>query len=344
MYLEGNVMTHRHEKWSLELCSYFCEAEHVTPNISANGMLHYRRHLPYLQNVSKIDRTWRGMAHHLRMLGYEPSGKSVLDLGCGSGYTSIYYAMAGSDRVVGLDLRESKIEAFQSYVGCLPQHLQQRIEVVKSSIEDVAYNDEFDLIYAQESISHIVDEELFARLYRMLKEGGVLLIRDGNNDMCFRYRKRLHQYWERVEKGPAGKCYPDDVEFVYRDIRKELINKWYQNALDRTTIEMLADNTSYLFGDKLRAACERYVRDGVMPSSPYVYATPPIHPEFGYYNERLFNPYHLRKRLLQIGFQECRLSVPSGHSRGMLTRLAFNALPLRLQYRIQPSFVVMAIK
>lgn len=338
------MATGDHETFGAALSRCFADGEREHLPISANGLLHYRRNFSYLASAPKVERTWLGIAHHLKRAGFCPSGKDILDLGCGTGYTSIYFAMAGARRVIGLDLRQSKIEAFQSYIGHLPDETRRRIAAVRIGIEKAAYEDAFDLIYAQEAISHIVDDQLFSRLYRMLRKGGVLFIRDGNNEMCWRYRKRLHKYWERVEKGPAGKCYPDDIEFVYRDLRRDLIAKWFGDVVDGETIEMLADTTANLYGDGLREACEGYLKAGTRPASRYVYATPPIHPELGYYNERLFHPYRMREELLGIGFRSCRLGVPTGHSRGALTRMAFGVLPLWAQYRIQPSFVVLAQK
>ena len=134
------------------------------------------------------------------------------------------------------------------------------------------------------------------------------------------------------------------MEFVYAELRKELITTWYGNKLNEDELGMLSKNTAYLFGDNLRVACEQYIRYGIKPNSKYKYGTPPVHPEYGYYNEKLFNPYLLRDDLMAVGFKECRLYGPSGYSRSDITRLVFNALPLRVKYYINSSFVVIAKK
>lgn len=337
-------MMNKNKTLATDIIRYFGNADCPAGGITKNGLFHYSRSRSYFNDLWKIDRIWKDITYYLSKMNYDFIDKTILDVGCGTGYTSIYFTVTGARRVVGLDLRESKIEAFRKYAGYLPENLRQRIEIIRGDIQSFSNLDQFDVIYAQEAISHIVDDNLFQRFYRILKKDGLLFIKDGNSELCKPYMARLKEFWNRVENGPKGKLHGFEIEFVYRDIRKELITRWYGDAIKSEVIEMLAAKTAYLSGDNIKKACDRYLNTGIAPNYEYIKGTSPVHPDYGYYADKSFNPFEVKKQLLMIGFKECHIYGPTGYLRGPLTRFLFRIMPLSVQLRIQPSFTVIAKK
>lgn len=328
-----------------DLLSYYenVETKEGLPEIVEH---HFKRKLPLLKDEKKASSQWEITKYYLDIHDIDVASQRILDVGCGTGYTSIYFASAGAKEVVGVDSRLSKIEAFKAFISFLPEDVRTRIKVVRSSITNIEYKDYFDIVFAQEAISHIVDEAIFERLFKMLRTNGVLYITDGNNMLCKKYKNLIFEYWDRCENGPPGVivgCHTD-VGVAYKDIRKKLIQKWFGDKLGKDEINILTNNTAYLYGDSLRETCELYIQNRVFPMQKYIYGTCPIQPEHGYYMEKIFNPYVLRKKLLDIGFTKCFLYGSSGLKRHNIIRQVLKLTPLRIKYRIGKFFAVVAFK
>ena len=101
-----------------------------------------------------------------------PRPARVLDLGCGTGWTSLFFARAGYE-VVGADIAPDMIDrasALRDAEG-LPN-----VSFVVSDYEALAYRGEFDAVVFFHSLHHADDEGLAVRkAFAALKPGGVLL-------------------------------------------------------------------------------------------------------------------------------------------------------------------------
>ena len=94
----------------------------------------------------------------------------LLDLGCGTGWTSVFFARRGYE-VVGQDLSEDMIEAAAARreMESLPN-----LSFVCSDYEALDYRDRFDIAVFFDSLHHAEDEAGAIRsVYRALKPGGV---------------------------------------------------------------------------------------------------------------------------------------------------------------------------
>lgn len=96
-------------------------------------------------------------------------GRRILDVGCGLGESSVYFALNGA-RVTALDLSPGMVEL----AGRLASRHGVEIEGVVASAESFNVPDgEFDLVYAANLIHHVTDRDAFlGRVVRALKPGG----------------------------------------------------------------------------------------------------------------------------------------------------------------------------
>lgn len=98
--------------------------------------------------------------------------KRLLDLGCGTGWTSIFYARSGYE-VTGQDIAENAIEHARAYAD---QHGVENVTFVASDYEQLEGDASFDAAVFFDSLHHAEDEYAALRsVYRLLKPGGICL-------------------------------------------------------------------------------------------------------------------------------------------------------------------------
>jgi len=113
------------------------------------------------------------LAHALREQRFDPSGRTVLDVGCGTGFFTRWYLERGAD-VTGIDIAPTSIERLRE------RHPQARF--VLSDVSEVALDARYDLVNAFDVLYHIVDDARWERalvnLANATGPGGLLLLTD----------------------------------------------------------------------------------------------------------------------------------------------------------------------
>jgi SAM-dependent methyltransferase len=104
-------------------------------------------------------------------------GKSVLDVGCGTGDMAAILAREGAARVVGIDLNLEPGE-HENLVERYGQDVAARVELVRTTGDMHELGDEqFDLVFSKEAMEHYDDPEGFVPLMvRRVRPGGSLVI------------------------------------------------------------------------------------------------------------------------------------------------------------------------
>ena len=212
--------------------------------------------------------------------------KKVLDIGCGFGLDTIYLCVSGA-RVIGMDVDEEKLDVFKEILNRLTPPLDD-IEVRLGDAVEIDFQEEkFDIIVCNEMISHVRNLDLFLyKMYKALKRGGLLYIHDNNNKFSIHGRYKRRVIWKNAEN-------------KYKLLRENIIRKMFNLKQDEL-INLLAEKTAGMYGDEIPQAVCDYLKEGKITKKVISKSRDPIS---GFYLEREFNPYDLRKKLFNIGFR-----------------------------------------
>lgn len=94
----------------------------------------------------------------------------LLDLGCGVGWTSIFFAKRGYE-VTGLDISEGMI--YQANLNKKREKIKN-VRFIVGDYENVHLDDKFDCVVFYDALHHALNEEAAVRLaYNLLKPGGI---------------------------------------------------------------------------------------------------------------------------------------------------------------------------
>jgi SAM-dependent methyltransferase len=120
------------------------------------------------------------------------AGGKILDAGCGAGYGLVAFADAfPSSELIGIEIDEASLVKARELAG-------SRARIERLDVRDLPWRDEFDLVFANISLSHTWGSgpEVFAAFHRTLKRGGFVLCSD------VPYPARLDEL-----RSPAGRLF-----------------------------------------------------------------------------------------------------------------------------------------
>lgn len=101
----------------------------------------------------------------------QPPAK-LIDLGCGSGWTSNFYAQAGYD-VTGVDIAPDAVKAAKKRFT----KPELKLAFVCADYDNLKYNDKFDAAVFFDALHHAEDEvDALRAAYKTLKPGGQIIL------------------------------------------------------------------------------------------------------------------------------------------------------------------------
>lgn len=113
--------------------------------------------------------------------------KKILELGCGAGESSVYFAKQGAD-VTATDISGGMLKVVQS----LASKHNTSLSTKKSLSDEIDFEDEtFDIVYAANLLHHVDIEKTLIEAKRVLKKSGTFVCWDpiAHNPLINIYRK-----------------------------------------------------------------------------------------------------------------------------------------------------------
>ena len=168
---------------------------------TADHYSHFESHFAFGENwadyARTIDEQRLALAEQalIRLLGDEKiRGRSLLDIGCGSGLHAAAAARLGASHVLAVDIDPVAVEAARAVL----EHFAGagRYEVKVSSLFDLSPDRTFDIVYAWGALHHTGDMwHAIDRAVGLVRHGGTLAIAlYAKTPMCgfWRLEKRLY--------------------------------------------------------------------------------------------------------------------------------------------------------
>jgi 2-polyprenyl-3-methyl-5-hydroxy-6-metoxy-1,4-benzoquinol methylase len=161
-----------------------------------------------------------------------PAGARILDVACGSGWLSEYFARLGYD-VTGIDISSQVIQISDERIRVLPPRIDHETEIrCRFRVHDIergSLEEKFDGIVCYDAMHHFVDEKSAIRnIAEMLRLGGVLFILEGN----------------RPAAGSAGEAELADVMRTYGTLESPFDPAYLRQLLDQSGLAVIGDYVS----------------------------------------------------------------------------------------------------
>ena len=116
----------------------------------------------------------------------------ILDMGCGTGWTSVFFNKAGH-KVLGIDISEYMIK--NAEINKKKENLSN-LDFKVENAEEMKFNSEFDCVVFIDSLHHCDNtKRVIKNAYRALKKGGICIV----SEPGLHHSKRPHTI-EAVEK------------------------------------------------------------------------------------------------------------------------------------------------
>jgi tocopherol O-methyltransferase len=168
------------------------------------------------------------LIEHLASLANVKPHSDVLDIGCGMGASCLHLAKTYHANATGITISEVQVEIARKAAAV--EHVDN-VKFLLMDAEAMTFQNQFDLLWCVESISHLEQrKEFFGSAARLLKPGGTLAITDWFKKADLT-PSQVHKFIDPIEKGMLAKLQTmDDYESLLASnnlkiTHREVLNK-----------------------------------------------------------------------------------------------------------------------
>jgi len=192
------------------------------------------------------------LIEHLAELAEVKPESDILDIGCGFGATSLYLAGRYNASVTGITI--SPVQVDMAIQAAAKEQLDAKFLLMDAEAMD--FQEQFDVLWSVESISHYQDRERFFRsAAKLLRPGGSFALIDWFKKENLT-RAETRKYIDPIEKGMFVELQEmDDYEqyFVANEMqvtRREILNKNCAKTWD-ISLDIIKDKSFWALAAKL---------------------------------------------------------------------------------------------
>ncbi|KAK9830089.1 hypothetical protein WJX72_009725 [[Myrmecia] bisecta] len=175
------------------------------------------------------------------------AGQRVLDVGCGIGGGDFYMASEYGVYVHGIDLSVNMVLIALERAAAVPGGSKVSFEIADCTTSE-ARPESYDAVYSRDTILHIQDKPaLFARLFKLLKPGGKLLI----SDYCRSETEPSEQFASYIQQRGYNLCSVPAYGQILRDagftdVKAEDRTWQFEKSLRRELEQAKADKATFV--------------------------------------------------------------------------------------------------
>lgn len=192
--------------------------------------------IPDLDEFRKVFMTYTEQA--FAKLPKLPSNPCVLDVGCGSGESTLALARLIKSKIIGMDIDHSALSKFKEKLE--NRAMEDMIQVIEGSFIDNKFPDKiFDLVWA-EGVFHIIGyDKSLKESSRILKDGGTLVALDTTKVITKHLKHLKNHGFEVLDKvvwkeGAWWTDYYQPMEQKLKELREAGIDPaLFQHLIDR---------------------------------------------------------------------------------------------------------------
>ena len=131
------------------------------------------------KHVWTFDNVFRGLFHNCKKIfgQYVQSGMTVLDVGCGAGFTSLCLARMVGEKghIISVDLQQEMLDKLQK--RSVKAGFAGRIQIRRCEAGTIDVDETVDFVNAFWMVHEVPDtREFMKQIYSCLKPGGTLLV------------------------------------------------------------------------------------------------------------------------------------------------------------------------
>jgi tocopherol O-methyltransferase len=167
------------------------------------------------------------LVEHLAQRANVQPGSDILDIGCGMGASSLHLAKTYHANATGITISQVQVEIAKKAAAA--EHLNAKFLLMDAEAMD--FQNQFDLLWCVESISHLERRKgFFASAARLLKPSGTLAIIDWFKKENLT-PSQIRKFIDPIEKGMLAKLQTmDDYESLLaannlKITHREVLNK-----------------------------------------------------------------------------------------------------------------------
>ena len=183
------------------------------------------------------------------------SNLRILDVACGVGALSFYFASQGAT-IKGIDISQRAINICQKTQKFLIQKNKafKKMEFERVSIEQFKSKEKFDLVICSEIIEHVKNDDLFLqKIHQQLKKNGILYLSTPSPENILYQKGKLNQF-------------DKEVGHLRRYTQKEIIEKLEKNNFKIKKNKKIESPLRNLLFNSRIAFLNKFIRGPLVPA------------------------------------------------------------------------------